>query len=218
MRGLYLSRLDYVFSKLPSAILFDLQPVCRTKWEFGHTVGSASEHVPVFFSLSYEAGSRILAIPRWVPRHPEYSRHCNDIIAEVRRTRGNPFHHLARFKHVMRDAAIRTLRGCALAQNLDVDQQIYWSLIALRFSADTSNKQFRNSLESYPYLKSFMSPDGILFDIDALGHHVAKLNYDKGCTALMERPKEGEEPEILKIETTGCPLGSAYGPQSAAPF
>ena len=43
-----------------------------------------------------------------------------------------------------------------------------------------------------------MSPDGILFDIDALGHHLAKLHYDKGCTALMERPKEGDEPEILK--------------------
>ena len=32
MRGLFLSRLDYVFSKLPSEILFDLQLVCRTKW------------------------------------------------------------------------------------------------------------------------------------------------------------------------------------------
>lgn len=142
-RGKYLARLDYMFTKLPSAILLALQPVAHIKWEFGHQLGESSDHVPVFFALGASDGRKVVSIPRWVAHRPDYKQHRQDLIDKVRISPGNPLHLLSRYKYIMSTAASLTISNSSSATgSLSIYQHIYWALMMLRCACDPKHRYF----------------------------------------------------------------------------
>ena len=70
--------------------------------------------------------------------------------------------------------------------NMSIDQQIYWSLVALRNHYDTTAAACANAINRYPFLRSFYLQGTSYIDSTALGEHIGKLHYNKGCALLLD--------------------------------
>ena len=201
MRSLYLSCIDRVFIRVPTAVLFDLKPAAHTCWNFGDPLGKASDHVPVFVEIGCISGTRVRTIPSWVCKHTTFASTCDRLYSEVRFIPSDPLAMLLKHKDVLTEAAWQVKRSAVNStDNLSIDQQIYFSLVALRHAGDPHSSVFREAQRSYPYISSFLNINGTLtcLDVERLGTHISTLHYNKSCRILMNGPSASESTESFK--------------------
>ena len=190
-RGTYLSQLDHSLNNILPAVLVDLSPSSWVAWEFGDPLGTASDHCPLVSSIGGAIGNRVSSIPRWVPKHPDFYRHCMILHSKTRLPCGPPLVVLDRHKYIIKEAARLTLSSASSSGfPINLEQKIYWSMILLRHRFDSSNRQFQKSLKAYPHLESYVSnTQGFaLLDIRALCLHIDELQYSKATGDLADLP------------------------------
>ena len=157
MRGTYVSTIDRFFIRVPAMLVNELQPKVRPLWQFGDPLGGASDHVGVAFEIGFVSGKRIRSIPSWVCKHPDFERVCNDKFAETRYFPCDPLQKLLKVKSTLVTSAWKTREVAAYAStNLNLAQQIYWSVQALRSQHDCNSKAAREACRRYPYLLTFI--------------------------------------------------------------
>ena len=200
MRGTYLSQLDHIFINIYSSILLDLNPSSAVVWEFGDVLGSSSDHTPLRLSIGSDVGIRVAAIPKWVPKHPDFKAYCEKLFKDTSFLPDTPFETLQKHKCLIKEAARLTIK---FAKNsnvpLDIDQKIYWTMTLLRHRHDLSNYNVVNALNSYKHLRTFLSEDGKYLNIHQLCLYIDELQYTKATGDIASLPDGSLDDDSKRI-------------------
>jgi hypothetical protein len=201
MRGTYLSQLDHVWINMFPAILLDLTPSAAVSWQFGDRLGMASDHTPLRFSVGADSGNRVSAVPRWVPKHPDYKTNCERLLREVSILPGTPYNVLLRHKAIMKEAARLTLKHASSSSvPLCIEQKIYWAMTLLRHRHTLKSIYVSSATKSYKHLCSFVdnSTGSSILDIRQLSLHIDELQYAKVTGDLNDLPQDLNDSEARR--------------------
>ena len=160
-----------------------------------------SDHVPVStrISLKQQKPVRQRPIPKWLAKHPIYTRTLNELLANYDpETQNDPFLALQDIKRIMRAASKKAIKLILVNKGNTPQERMQFVLQASRAIAYNISTLARYVKRDYPDLGRFLhiEKDGVVSLNNAIAFNAKTIEIASACNSA-------EENEINSSETGG---------------
>ena len=200
--GVTLSRLDRIYSNLPSWRLLTTEVRTMTVGRVTDD-GRLSDHIPV---LSFVCGriDRIMgALPLWTTKDPFYKFALNKEIEHYNFETTSAADGVQEIKKCMRKACRRVAEKSSRRGAKTIEEQIYWSLLCVRALFHGHGRTAIRALIAYPALEDFILIDSSIdtkfaCNMAGLNEHIALLMRESLGRLLSDIDETAGMPEYEK--------------------